>query len=118
MPGADLRRRWIVAMTICPCCRQPLPSSEELIEAKIAKLRERCTSLAIEVVDDEDGEFVHERDAAMLLNISRQTMRMRRYGARPIPFRKSGASPEYSLRSIAIDKLEVSESDVTEIDDL
>jgi hypothetical protein len=107
--------------SVCPCCRRALPSLEELIAEKAAKLRERCASLSIEIVADEDGEFVHERDAATLLNIQRQTLRKRRYGARPIAFRKSGASPEYSLRSIAIDKLEtaeVSESDVQGESDL
>lgn len=104
-------------ITVCPCCRRALPAFEELIAAKIRKLRERCASAGIEITIDEDGEFVHERDAATLLSISRQTLRQRRYGARPIAFRKSGASPEYSLRSIAIDKLEVSESVVTAIDE-
>lgn len=106
---------------VCPCCRRALPEFEKLIAEKTSKLRERCASLAIEIVEDDDGEFVHERDAATLLHIQRQTLRMRRYGARPIPFRKRGASPEYSLRSIAIDtleKLEVFESDVTSIDEL
>jgi hypothetical protein len=101
---------------VCPCCRRALPEFEELIAAKIAKLRERCASELIEITIDEDGELVHERDAAKLLNVERQTLRMRRYGARPIPLRKIGASPMYSLRSIAIDKLEaleVLESDVT-----
>lgn len=85
---------------VCPCCRRPMPSAEEIIAAKVEELMQRCGKLDIVVPDD---GHLDEHDAATILRLSWDRLRALRYEGKSPNFRRaSRRRVEYRLSDLAI----------------
>ena len=80
----------------CECCGQLLPNDP--VAVKAAELADAARLAGMLVTFD---NYINEGDAAALLGISEFTMRNRRLTDQPIPARKLGRRPQYSLHALA-----------------
>lgn len=90
----------------CPTCHRPWPSKALL--AKCWELESRCRVLRFTLTVD---GYLGEESTARLIGMSVYTLRnLRLAGLVPLPYRRVGRRPQYSLRDIAALLLKRTES--------